>query len=339
MKKLLYCLLLGSMLSACSNDFEVTAPWKEVPVAYGILSPRDSAHYIRVEKAYLDPNRSALEVAQIADSLYFLESAISVWLERTSNQTRVQLFRVDGNLEGYVRKEGLFADQPNWLYKVKGGAFVPGEKYRLVIERTDGRADITAETTIPKDFTITTPDPTDIVRKVSFSYNATTSVDWRTDEFGVYFNVYYIFAYREEAPNGTVLLRDTLVWKAANNVERFSVQTGGGIYQGRADLQGSQFFRFLSEKLPPSDTNFRYFEKCSILLEGGGKEIKEFNITASANSGLTGAEVFPTYTNLSEGFGVFTAKNQFQMNNIQITGRTIDSLNVHPLTQGLRFRF
>ena len=83
MKKLLYFLLLGSMLSSCSNDFEVSAPWKEVPVAYALLSPKDSAHYVRIEKAFLDPNVSALEIAQIADSLYYPENDIAVWLACT----------------------------------------------------------------------------------------------------------------------------------------------------------------------------------------------------------------------------------------------------------------
>jgi hypothetical protein len=310
-----------------------------VPIAYGILAPRDTAHFIRIEKAFLDPTTSALDIAQFADSLYYPENAISVFLERVSTQERRQLQRVDGNLEGHVRIEGIFADQPNWLYKVKNWQLTPGEKYRLVIKRADGRADITAETTIPKDFTIVAPSPQDIVRKMSFSYTQATTVSWRTDENGVYFNVYMILPYHEETPTGTIVSRDTLIWKAANNVERSGTQTGAGLYAGTTGLPGSQFFRFLADNLQPLATNFRYFERGAVRIEGGGKEIKEFNITASANSGLTGAEIYPTYTNMSEGFGVLTAKNEFQLNNIQITTSTIDSLNAHPLTQGLRFRF
>ncbi len=112
MKKLLLLLLLplGLLLSACSNDFEVTAPWKEIPIVYGILSPQDTAHYLRIEKAFLDPNQSALEVAQIADSLYYPENSITVWLVPTINpNNRIQLQRVNGALEGYPRDPGVFA--------------------------------------------------------------------------------------------------------------------------------------------------------------------------------------------------------------------------------------
>lgn len=337
MKNLLYCLLLCAVVSACSNDFDVTAPWKEVPVAYGILSPKDTAQYVRIEKAFLDPTTSAQVIAKIADSLYYPENAITVWLERPLSHARVQLHRVDGNLDGHPRAPGTFADSPNWLYKVVGSSLVPGETYRLVIVRNDGKPDVTAETVVPKDFIISTPDPTDIVRKVNFFEHNTTNVTWRTDEFGVYFNVIYHIPVREETPNGTVVSYDTLVWNAAKNIERTESQVGSGSYAGKVELSGAQFYKFLAEHVTASD-NYHYFGKCTLTLEGGGKEIKEFNVTAAANSGVTGAETYPIYTNLSEGFGIFTAKNSVNMGNIVIGSATIDSMKFSPITQTLKFR-
>lgn len=340
MKKLLYFVLLGTLLSACSNDFEVAAPWKEVPIAYGLISPKDTAHYIRIEKAFLDPNVSALEIAQIADSLYYNENAISVWLENTGTQARVPLYRVDGNLEGYVRDSGLFADRPNWLYRTSGPFVTAGKTYELVIERNDGKPDITAQTVVPGDFTFISQKPQNIVREVEFSDSTTTTVEWRTDVNGVYFNIDFEIAYREETPDGTVIFRDTLLWHAAKNIEREEVLVGaGGTYRGKTEISGSQFFRFLSENISPAGNNFRYFDRGSIILEGGGREIREYIITASANSGLTGAETFPVYTNLSEGFGIFTGKNEFILTNVRIGEPTIERMKLNPLTQNLKFRF
>ncbi|HND88774.1 MAG TPA: hypothetical protein PK971_10630, partial [Saprospiraceae bacterium] len=97
MKKLLFVMPLAALLWAgCKNDFEVAAPWKEVPVVYAILSPDDTAHYVRVEKAFLDPQKGATEIAQIPDSLYYPENAITVYLERDSDKKRFQMTRVDG---------------------------------------------------------------------------------------------------------------------------------------------------------------------------------------------------------------------------------------------------
>ena len=82
MKKLLLLLpVLALILSQCSNDFDVTADWKEIPVVYAFLNPKDSAHYIRVEKAFLDPETSAYTIADIADSLYYPADAIAVFIE------------------------------------------------------------------------------------------------------------------------------------------------------------------------------------------------------------------------------------------------------------------
>ncbi|MBK8555265.1 MAG: hypothetical protein IPL65_05590 [Lewinellaceae bacterium] len=74
--------VFGLLLSTCSNDFEITAPWKSYPVVYAFLSAQDTAHYVRIEKAFLSPDKSALAVAQIADSLYYPVDAINVYLQK-----------------------------------------------------------------------------------------------------------------------------------------------------------------------------------------------------------------------------------------------------------------
>jgi hypothetical protein len=143
--------VLAILLSSCSNDFDLTAPWKDIPVVYAIISPADTAHYIRIEKAFLDPERSALEIAKIADSLYYPENTISVFLQKKGTTTLYPLTRVDGVKEGIVRDSGIFAQSPNWLYKIKpaqlGGGLQAGATYVLIIKRADGKADITANST------------------------------------------------------------------------------------------------------------------------------------------------------------------------------------------------
>jgi len=344
MKKLLLLLPFGLLLSACSNDFEVTAPWKEIPVVYGILSPQDSAHYIRIEKAFIDPERSAFEIAQIADSLYYPENSITVWMERVDNQSRIQLQRVDGALEGYPRDAGIFAGQPNWLYKLSptgNFSLEPGKSYRLVIERADGKPDVTAETTIPKDFFITKPILSTQVPVIGFEKNVPgTPIEWRTDVNGYYFNITFRIRYHDKNANGTIAATHELVWDAAKNVERDSLSIGNGVYLASKEIPKNSFFNFLAQNLQrPVGNMYREFQACDLIINGGGREIKEYLETANANSGLTGAETFPNYTNISEGYGIFTGKNQTTVNNIRITTRTVDSMNVSSITDTLRFRY
>lgn len=345
MKKLLLLLPVWMiMLAGCSNDFEVAADWKEIPVAFGILSPVDTAHYIRVEKAFLDPETSALTIAQIPDSLYYPESAITVYLQRVSNNQLLQMTRVNGAQEGYPRKGGIFATQPNWLYKYKPTSATDslkrGEKYRLVIKRADGKPDVTAETTIPKDFFFFEPSAQDIPLVIGFlpTGPGTTLVEWRCDPSGVYFNVSFVIRYRDEFPDGTVE-NHSLEWLAAKNVERTDLQVAGGLYKGFTQIPAESFYRFLSNSIDSvANPPVRRFTGVDIILTGGGKEIKDFLATAAANSGITGAEAFPTYTNLSEGFGLFTSKNTKKLNNARLTDKTIEEIETNPITAHLNFR-
>lgn len=340
MKKLLFLLpVVALLIQACSNDFEVTAPWKEVPVVYAILAPHDTAQYIRVEKAFLDPEVSSLEIAQIADSLYYPANAISVYLERTKDGQRIQLQRVDGNLEGYVRKSGIFATHPNWLYKTKEQIFA-GESYRLLIVRTDGKPDITAVTTIPNDFSLVKPSPLSIPPLISFRRDNSADVEWRTDEQGVFFKISFSIRYRENAPNGSLIKRDTLHWIPAPNVKRTEETPGAGSnnYKGIFTISTESFYRFLVENIPAASDRFRAFEGIDITLEGGGAEIERYLETASANAGITGAEVIPTFTNISEGFGIFTAKNQIILNKVRVSPETVQDMNKQSPERDLNFQ-
>src|SRR5690606_16691935 len=104
----LLLLSLGLSLVSCSDDLELITDWKEIPVVWGFLEIGDTAQYIRVEKAFLDGQTSALVIAKNPDSLYFKD--IDVRLVNESSGQTYTLQKVDGNLEGYPREPGIFAD-------------------------------------------------------------------------------------------------------------------------------------------------------------------------------------------------------------------------------------
>jgi hypothetical protein len=342
MKKYIAFLSALFLLSACSNDFDVAAPWKDIPVVYGIISPLDTAAYIRVEKAFLDPNTSAFTIAQIPDSLYYDVNDINVFLERSDNGQRVQMQRVDGNLEGYVRDTGIFAPAPNWLYKYKspaGQPFLVGrETYKVVVERGDQLPAVTGETTLPGPFTITAPSgfPNPLI---NFRPMSDPSVEWRTDGAGVLFEIKLAVRIRETGTDGSLLGRDTLIWTAVQSVRRSNNSSGQpNVFPGEVNLSSTAFYQFLANNIAPASSRFRYFEGCDIILTGGGAEIAELQETLSANSGISGAEALPVYTNISEGFGIFTGRNTSSLKNVIIGPSTVDAMNEDPLTKPLNFR-
>ncbi len=331
MKKfLLLCPVLGLLWSACSNEFQIAAPFIDIPVVYGIISPNDTAHYIRVERVFIDPNGSAYDVAKIADSIYYPKNAITVFLQRVSSGQRYQLNRVNGNLEGYVRQTGTFERDSNWLYKIKpaqlGGGLKGGETYRLIIERADGRPAITAEATVPDTLLLIKPEPTiNTPRRINLSGSNPVVVEWRSRANAVVFDVYMNIRYREIGGSSNESVR----WKAAKNIIREENLIGGSFYRGKANVSVNDFYNVLLANIDPIPNVERYFNGIDVQIEGAGPEIAKFQESESINSGLTGAEVTSTYSNLSEGFGIFTIKKRWSFDNFELPASAIDSLNAN----------
>jgi hypothetical protein len=104
------------------------------------------------------------------------------------------------------------------------------------------------------------------------------------------------------------------------------------------DIDGKEFFRVLTDSIAPSSDKFRYFDLCEIKLEGGGSEIEQYLLTLEANAGITGSEIVTTYTNISEGFGIFTSKNSSSLPGVKINPQTVDIMNRLPATKLLNFQ-
>ncbi|MEL6943471.1 MAG: hypothetical protein AAFO82_12445, partial [Bacteroidota bacterium] len=76
MKHLIVILVSFFLFNACSNELELTAPWKNIPVIYGVLNEADRVQYIRVEKAFLDESTNALDLAKNVDSVYYSDISV-----------------------------------------------------------------------------------------------------------------------------------------------------------------------------------------------------------------------------------------------------------------------
>ena len=139
MKKLLLSfLVLSSVLGfqSCSEDFEVAAPYKPVTVVYGMLNMKDTAHYVRIQKTFLDENKNAFDMAKVSDSNFYKEADIEVMIKELSGNAVVgqpiMLKRVEMTAEGYPKDPGTFFTSPNYAYKFKH-PLNPAYTYRLVI--------------------------------------------------------------------------------------------------------------------------------------------------------------------------------------------------------------
>ncbi|MBK7009225.1 MAG: DUF4249 family protein [Saprospiraceae bacterium] len=135
--------------SSCSNEFELIEEKIETPIVYSLLDYEAPYQYVRLERAFASPNQSAVELAKNPDSLYYKNAIVNLILKRGGVDQTFTLEEVDGNDVGYPRQDGVFAKEPNKLYRINSALLnlVPGDKVKLEVNIGEGNP-VTAETTI-----------------------------------------------------------------------------------------------------------------------------------------------------------------------------------------------
>lgn len=322
------------LFPCCSTDFEIEVGGKDIPVVYGFMDIRDTAHYLRIERAFLSGDEDAASVAQRIDSLYYPES-VSVQLENVNTGQVYPLQRVDGNSEGYPREDGPFVSSPNILYKVKASALnlEGGETLRLVIDRGNNLPLVSAETQVLSPIELVSnlpPDPFSLG-----NYLSTRRIAWRTDsEEAAIFDVRMRINFREPAAgNPNEMVDKSLEWILSPSFRREDNST-----QINYTFQVEAFYQFIGGSLEPLAEGRRQFVNLDIEVIGGGPEFSELITIAQANVGITsGSDDIPVYTNIPGGRGIFTSRTSDLRTGIQLTAVSLDSLQNGIYTRDLGF--
>jgi hypothetical protein len=129
---LLFVLAYG--LTGCAEDFEMEAPYKPVTVVYGLLNKSEAVNYIRIQRVYAGGAGSAYQGAMVADSNFDKEIVVNIREFDRQNKlvNETILSRVDLNLEGLIKKPGLFFSDYNYAYKYER-PLDSTHRYRMVI--------------------------------------------------------------------------------------------------------------------------------------------------------------------------------------------------------------
>ena len=328
MKFIYGILLLTVMLTSCDNELVVTDEWKDIPVVWGLLNQSDTAHYIRVEKAFLDPTTSALDIARIPDSLYYDDAVVS--LKRINNDQVFVLQRVNGDLEGYPREGGIFAETPNYLYKIKANviALVIGESYQFILDRGDGTAPITAETVILGKPVLRNPSAG---LNLAFKRNTLFTFMWNEMPDAGIFEIKMRFHYSERSPEtGNVFVPKFFEWTVVKNLTVREYK-----------MDGLDFYNTIKSNIDESIDATRRFESIDIIVWAGGKELAEFIKITNANTGITSTQDIPEYSNIEpegSGIGIFSSRNYSENTGFGLNTQTLDSLKEGSITRLLNFQ-
>jgi len=326
-------IVLLLFFSSCSTDFSVTTSWKDITIVYGLLDASDTAQYIKVGKAFLDPSTSALTIAKNPDSLYYQN--LSVELQEYSNGNLVniiELEKVDGNEEGLVKDTGIFADAPNILYKTTE-PLNQNDSYTLVVTEPDNGKQITSTTQVVDNFQVLTPTPS---IKINFLPGLTYKVNWSSAQDGKIYDLIIRFHYTEiNVSDPSQQEKKYVDWLVFSNYRTAS--TEGGIPVTPFTIQNDNFYAFLNFAIHDDINVHRVMDSCDFMFSVGGEELDTYNQVSIAQQGLTSGQVLPTYSNIDNGLGLFSSRFHKTVANIQIDPRTIDSIACNSLTHHLNF--
>ena len=322
-------LILSTVLltiSSCTNDFELNEPKVETPVLYALLNANEANHYVRLERAFADPKTSALELAKNPDSLYYKNAVVKLLKLSTSGNVLKEftLSEIDGNLEGLVREDGVFATTPNILYKISNDVIdlQPNENYR--IEVTIGEKVITAQTIIVDNANITGA-------KLNFKLGFKTTLKWRGGDNSIFHNASYVFYITEQTTTG--IEHKKLVWKISKNNDR----PKDSEKNFEVAVLGEEFYSFLAGTLTKDPSIKRYYDGTEVVIESGGENFYKYIKIGQANLGITSSGEIPFYTNLSIGRGVFSSRST-TIKSLSLEGDTYTEMQENPLTKDLNFQ-
>ena len=321
----LFC-ILGMI--GCNNDLDLTAPTKDIPIVYGVFSKLDTDHYIRIEKAFIDEQIPAAELA--SDSENFIYDDLVVEISK-DGAPPIPLQRIDGNVEGFPRETGFFDNEPNVLYKLENVGFSGGQNVTLTIERGGGLKTVTASATIVNNIELKTPNPFlgDKLDIRPDPERATTLVFDPADNSKI-FDVFITFHYKEISGAGQVTAKE-LVWPLTRNQDI----DGSGLQT--AKNEGLNFYNLLLQSIPVDPSTTRRFSKFSIDIVGGGQAIRDYVSLTQANTGITSSQAVPNFSNLSEGLGIFSSKFTYHLDSMDISQVARLELETGELVRDLNF--
>jgi len=311
------------IFTACDNDFDLVTDKVEIPVVYAIINAADTAQYFRVERAFIDENISALDIAQIPDSLYYADAVVT--LTRVTTGEAWIMDEVDGNLEGYPRQDGVFATAPNTLYKLRTADITlePEEQYMLTIDIGDNRPQIEATTVLIKPPFLATPadegglniDPARRFR-INWNNNSTNAI------YDAYVRLFY-----DETIDG-VTTPKSIDWSLLKNSEINEI-----------DVLSTGFYDLVGNSLVVDPSITRQQRGASFTLISGSIEISDYIRIGQANLGITSSGEIPVYEgSLSYGLGLFGSRFTDLRDDLVLTQLTRDSLSSGPRTGDLGFQ-
>lgn len=329
--------LLGSMFlfNACSTDFEVNAPYDNMPVVYGLLNQNDTLHFVKINKTYLGEGNALLAAAVPDSSIYpNLTATIEEWIGGVYQRTFTLMDTVIPD-----RDPGLFYYPDHQLYYFYADDLSEDAEYRLMVNTNEQGKTAEATTIMVKDFNyhFSVENPLFTVDFHNGVDYRDYSVKWTAAENGKRHEVRMTFTYFDVTATDTV--RRTNEWLLG---EEFANDLTG-TEELEKFVSGESFYALLETWVNSNDANDpapggavlkRIIGNFTVEVTVAGDELDTYMQVNAPVTGLVTER--PSYSNIAGGIGLFGSRYQKEVGSKKMGLKTVEWLCEGP-TGGLLF--
>ncbi len=325
---LLFLLLI--LAYSCEEEFDITAPYQDITVVYGLVDPGEDSVFVKINKAFLTDG-DVLEMTKIEDSSVYL-TALQAVIEEWENNSLVNTYTLD-TITLKNKEEGVFYNPYQVIY------FAPYQPvttrdYRLRINVNN--REITAQTPLVRNFTIDKPSPG--TKFIQFKPGTSGEVAWVSAKNGKRYEVVIRFNYKELFSGSPDTVFRYIDWAMGT---RKSINTNGG-EEMSIGYSNDGFYTLLGNKVPYSDpakessVTARFTNTVDVFVAVAADELNTYMEVNEPSNSIV--QERPEYTNISGGIGIFSSRFRNSRNK-KVHPETVEFIKTEEATKNLKFVF
>ena len=325
----LLLLLFIPFLFSCNKELKVNADWKDVTVVYGLLDQTSDTTYIKITKAFLGEG-DALMFAKIADSSNYPDK-LEVRLDEYADTTFKKSYPCETIMVHNKKAGDSIFYYPDQLMYYTTAKLNEKYTYKLYIrEKKTGKV-ITAQTSLVHDFTITRPQS---IASFPPGLEQMFEVTWSPAKMGKRYQLLIRFYYQEALKtNPDSLYMKSMDWLVFNNVKAIDDQSTlpFDLY-----FAGSSFYSVVGATIPADPlVDHRVAHHCYFIFTVAASELNTYMEVTEPSLSLVQEK--PSYTNITNGIGLFSSRFIKFSDSLEISQITKDALKVNDHTKNLGF--
>ncbi len=322
--------LVGLAFLSCKTDFDINAPYKPIPIIYGLLDQSKDTQFVKINKSFIGDGNN-VDYASINDSLLFSNVSARVEQYAPGLSSPFKVYDLQELWVGNLQSGIFYEDSQKVYYFVPDAPLNDEHLYQLVVSVDDVQEDITAQTRLLDGSSLSF----DYLFSLSFGINGLNFADvnlgtsdvfyspqikWNTAPRGKRYELTMSFRYNEITSNSSI--PKTIYWSLGTQT---AIGNGDALNDSEkmfVNLSGEQFFEMVNSRLMdyPNEAQVvkREIVAVDFIVSAGNEDL---NTYIEVNEPATGVVTErPTFTNISgDGIGLFASKCE-----VAITGNFSD---------------